>query len=54
MLALFAAAENIPIANIAEFGGHVAAWVESVRQRRVDMDLFSTEEHAHRQHGELP
>lgn len=52
LLALLAVHERLDAANIAEFGGLVAAWVESVRQRRVDIALLN-EEHEQWRCGEL-
>ncbi|MFJ8194780.1 DUF6300 family protein [Streptomyces sp. NPDC096094] len=57
LLALFAVAEEVPLSSVVDFGGHVAAWVKSVRRRRVDMVRLRSEEraeHAHRLHGEPP
>ncbi|MCZ9348750.1 DUF6300 family protein [Streptomyces mutabilis] len=54
LLALLTVAERLPVLSVADFGGHVVAWVESVRRRRVDMVRLRSEEHAHRLHGELP
>ncbi|MEW2267843.1 DUF6300 family protein [Streptomyces sp. NPDC047853] len=54
LLALLAVAEKIPLTHIAEFGCHVAAWVESVRRLSVDMVRLRSEERAHRHTGEPP
>ncbi|WP_238697206.1 DUF6300 family protein [Streptomyces sp. E2N166] len=57
LLAFFAVAEEAPLWRVVDFGGHVAAWVESVRRRRVDMVRLRGEEraaHARRLHGEPP
>ncbi|MFI8952159.1 DUF6300 family protein [Streptomyces sp. NPDC053750] len=54
LLAHLTVAERIPVSSNTELAGHVAAWVESVRQSRVDMELLKREEQAHRRHGELP
>ncbi|MFC9050866.1 DUF6300 family protein [Streptomyces anthocyanicus] len=54
LLALFAVAERVPLTHLAEFGCRVVAWVESVRQPRVDMVRLRGEEDAHRLNGELP
>ncbi|MDG9695070.1 DUF6300 family protein [Streptomyces sp. DH17] len=54
LLALLTVDEEIPALRVADFVGHVVAWVEAVRQRGVDMGRLRSEEHAHRLHGELP
>ncbi|WCN07350.1 DUF6300 family protein [Streptomyces sp. M92] len=54
LLTLLTAARDIPLSRVADFGSHVVAWVEAVRQRGVDMDRLRGEERAHRLHGELP
>ncbi|MFF7953734.1 DUF6300 family protein [Streptomyces griseorubiginosus] len=52
LLALFAVDEHMSPENIAVFGGIVAAWVESLRQERVDEDLLAAE-HDQWRRGEL-
>ncbi|MFD5299583.1 DUF6300 family protein [Streptomyces mutabilis] len=54
LLALLAVAEQIPVSSITAFASHVAAWVESVRHSRADVDALRSEEQAHRRHDELP
>ncbi|MFH8242649.1 DUF6300 family protein [Streptomyces sp. NPDC018321] len=54
LLALLAVAGDMPLSRVADFGGHVVAWVESVRQRGVDMGRWRSEERAHRIDDELP
>ncbi len=44
LLALFAVDDQIGLSNVEAFGGLVAAWVESVRHREVDMALLDEEE----------
>lgn len=52
LLALFAVDERLDLDNIAEFGGLVAAWVESVRHRTVDLQALD-DEHERWRRGEL-
>lgn len=52
LLALFAVDDQVSLENMEAFGGLVAAWVESVRQRTVDTELLG-EEHVRWQRGEL-
>jgi hypothetical protein len=43
LLALFAVDDQVSPENMDVFGGLVAAWVESVRQRTVDEEALSAE-----------
>ncbi|MFK0106438.1 DUF6300 family protein [Streptomyces sp. NPDC091217] len=43
LLALYAVDEKVTPENLDVFGGLVAAWVESVRQRTVDEESLNTE-----------
>lgn len=52
LLALFAVDDHVRPENLDVFGGLVAAWVESVRQRSVDEEALSAE-FAQWQRGEL-
>ncbi|MGW3627007.1 DUF6300 family protein [Streptomyces sp. NPDC000880] len=52
LLTLFAADEQLDLENIEEFGGLVAAWVKSVRQRKLDIELLN-EEHERWRQGDL-
>ncbi|WP_411147391.1 DUF6300 family protein [Streptomyces sp. A30] len=52
LLALFIVDEHVTPENLETFGGLAAAWVESVRQRKVDEALL-TEQHELWRCGEL-
>ncbi|MFE9687129.1 DUF6300 family protein [Streptomyces sp. NPDC006285] len=52
LLALFAVDDQVSPPNQGAFGGLVAAWVESVRHRTVDLALLD-EEHERWSRGEL-
>ncbi|MFI9772167.1 DUF6300 family protein [Streptomyces sp. NPDC052415] len=43
LIALFAVDEKMSVDNLDAFGGLVVAWVESLRQERVDEKLLTTE-----------
>ncbi|MFD7954326.1 DUF6300 family protein [Streptomyces ardesiacus] len=43
LIALFSVDEKMSPENVAVFGGLVAAWVESLRQERVDEELLAAE-----------
>ncbi|MFB6772711.1 DUF6300 family protein [Streptomyces sp. NPDC056337] len=52
LLALVAVDHRLDLANVAEFGGILTAWVEAVRQRSVDTYLLN-EQHKRWLRGEL-
>ncbi|MFI2790402.1 DUF6300 family protein [Kitasatospora sp. NPDC018614] len=43
LIALFSVDEKMSTENVSVFGGLVAAWVESLRQERVDEELLAAE-----------
>ncbi|MFD5856062.1 DUF6300 family protein [Streptomyces chartreusis] len=43
LLALFAVDDQLSLENVDTFGGLVAAWAESVRQRTVDEEALTAE-----------
>ncbi|WP_372504986.1 DUF6300 family protein [Streptomyces parvus] len=43
LIALFSVDEKMSPENVSVFGGLVAAWVESLRQERVDEELLAAE-----------
>ncbi|MFC8016565.1 DUF6300 family protein [[Kitasatospora] papulosa] len=43
LIALFSVHEKMSSENVTVFGGLVAAWVESLRQERVDEELLAAE-----------
>lgn len=52
LLALFTVDDQIDFDNMKTFGGLVAAWVESLRQTTVDLDVLADEQERWRR-GEL-